>query len=157
MFVRLFLLFTLVPLVELWLLIRVGGRIGAPATLGIVILTGMVGAALARREGLRTLNGIQTELNAGRLPGRQMVDALLILVAGALLITPGILTDVVGFALLIPPVRHVLRSYLSSRFHSQIVIMHPGQPGGPSPHQRPMNDDLIDVEAHPSDDDDSSA
>lgn len=102
MFFRLLLLFTVVPLVELFLLIRVGQAIGAPATIGLVIFTGTLGAWLARSQGVQTLERVRRELSSGQIPAEALVDGLLILVAGAVLLTPGILTDLAGFFLLVP-------------------------------------------------------
>ncbi len=103
-----FLLFTAVPLLELALLIWIGNRIGHIQTVMLVLLTGVVGASLARFEGLRTLRQIQAEMGRGQLPGEALVGGAMILVAGALLITPGVLTDVVGLSVLIPPIRRFL-------------------------------------------------
>ncbi len=150
MLFRLLLLFTVVPLVELALLIKVGQHIGAGATIGLVLLTGLGGAALARHEGWRTWIALQRDLAAGRLPGDRIVDALLILVAGILLITPGVLTDVVGLVLLLPLTRGQIRRYLKRRFMARMVIMGQG-PFRPTESDRPSNrdDDFIDVEAQP--------
>lgn len=116
---RLALLFVLVPLVELWLLVRMGGWIGVLPTIALVVLTGVAGAALARREGLRTLREARASLARGELPGRPLMDGMAILTGGALLLTPGLLTDVVGFALLLPPsraqVRRLVRRSLERR------------------------------------------
>lgn len=146
MLARLLLLFILVPLIEVVILIKIGTRVGALPTIGMVIAVGFLGAWLARREGLRALLNIQNELHAGRLPGDAMIDALLVLVAGVLMITPGVLTDVAGIVLLIPPARAVVRNYLKARFQSRFVISHFGTGGF-----RPPGDDLIDVEARPGD------
>ncbi len=124
MFARLLLLFTVVPFVELMLLLRLSDWMGWESTLGLVLLTGVIGAALARREGFRTLSRIQTELSNGAAPAGELVDAAMIFVAGALLVTPGILTDAVGFALLIRPCRRALRAYLARRFSERIKIFH---------------------------------
>ncbi len=105
MLLRLFLLFTIVPVVELALLIRIGGLLGLGPTLLLVIGTGAAGAWLARREGLRAWLAVRDELQGGGLPGEALVHALLILAAGVVLITPGVLTDIAGILLLIPPVR----------------------------------------------------
>lgn len=142
MLLRLLLLFTLVPLIELSLLIEIGKRIHVWPTIGLVIVTGVVGATLAKYEGLRTWNLIRADLSDGRLPADRLVDALLILVAGMLLVTPGIITDATGFLLLLPPVRRLARQHLKKRFQSSFVIMTPGHF-----HHSP-DDDLIDVEAH---------
>ncbi len=105
MLLRLFLLFTIVPVVELALLIRIGGLLGFGPTVLLVIGTGAAGAWLARREGLRAWLAVRDELQGGGLPGESLVHALLILAAGVVLITPGVLTDIAGILLLVPPVR----------------------------------------------------
>jgi UPF0716 protein FxsA len=105
----LFLLFTVVPLVELALLIWIGGQTVWWLPIAMVLFTGIAGAALARWQGLRALRRIQDDLRAGRMPAAAVVDGVLILVAGILLVTPGVLTDVLGIALLIPLARHALQ------------------------------------------------
>lgn len=102
---RLLLLFTVVPIVELLLLIEIGGWIGMGPTVGLVLATGVAGAWLARREGVRSWSAVQSELAEGRVPGVQLLHALLVVIAGAFLVTPGVLTDVVGLGLLVRPVR----------------------------------------------------
>ena len=119
---RLFLLFTLVPLVELALLFWISQHTGWLFTLGLVIVTGVVGASLARHEGLRCWLEVQRQLAEGKLPAEPLLDALMILVAGAVLITPGVLTDLAGFALLVPPIRAQVRRYLTARFRAHVVV-----------------------------------
>jgi UPF0716 protein FxsA len=119
-FLRLLLLFTVVPFIELVLLIEIGRRVGFPATLALIVVTGVVGAWLARLQGLRTLAEVQREVRAGHLPGASLVDGLLILVAGAVLLTPGVLTDVCGFVLLVPASRRLVREALRRRFEVSI-------------------------------------
>jgi UPF0716 protein FxsA len=109
---RLLLLFTVVPLVELYLLVRIGELVGAWPTIALVLVTGIVGAWLTRLEGLRVLRTVQLELSQGRLPTASLMDGLLILVAGVLLVTPGLITDLCGFALLVPPLRRTVRRTL---------------------------------------------
>lgn len=106
---RLALLFVLVPLVELALLVQVGRWTGVWTTVGLVFLTGLLGAGLARAEGLRTLWAFRRDVEEGKLPGQAIQDGLSILVGGALLLTPGFLTDVVGFSLLLPFTRRWLQ------------------------------------------------
>lgn len=117
---RLLLLFIVVPLIELVFLIQVGRWVGIWPTVGLVFLTGFVGAALARAEGLRTLWAFRRDLGEGRLPGRPLLDGLAILVGGALLLTPGFLTDIVGFALLAPPTRSLLQRWVRRRLQAMI-------------------------------------
>ena len=102
-------LFLVVPFVELFVLLQVGQAIGVLDTLGLLILVSVVGAWLVKREGLGVLRRAQERVAAGGVPGRELVDGVLILFAGALLLTPGFLTDVVAVLLLLPPVRAALR------------------------------------------------
>jgi len=145
---RLFLLFTLVPLGELALLIWIYHYTSLLFTIALVICTGVIGAWLARRQGLRCWLEVQRQLARGELPAEPILDGLMILVAGALLITPGVVTDAVGFALLVLPVRKLVRRYLAADFKARIR-MHTmsgfaGRPG--------EDGDVIDVEHHPTDD-----
>ena len=121
MFGRLFLLFTIIPLIELYLLIKVGSIIGALNTILLIIGTGMLGAYLAKLEGLRTLKQIQQNLNQGIMPAEELLDGVIILVAGLMLITPGILTDVAGFLLLIPQTRFAFKRWLRRRFDHMVA------------------------------------
>lgn len=121
MFGRLFLLFTIVPLVELYLLIKVGEVVGALNTVLLIIGTGVLGAYLARLEGLRTLNQINMNLANGIMPAEELVDGVIILVAGLLLVTPGILTDVCGFLLLAPFTRNVFKRWLRRKFDRMVA------------------------------------
>ncbi|MXY30555.1 MAG: FxsA family protein, partial [Gammaproteobacteria bacterium] len=118
---RLALIFVAVPLLELFLLIRLGGAIGLLPTLSLCVLTGVAGAWLARREGLRALWSFQQRLASGGVPGRALMDGLCILLGGALLLTPGLLTDVVGFSLLVPPSRRWIQKRIRSRIERQLA------------------------------------
>ncbi len=110
MFAKLFLLFLLLPLAELFLLIKIGAQIGFLTTVACVILTALLGAALARRQGFQVLQEFQTQLNQGSIPGLAIAEGVLILLAGAVLMTPGFITDTMGFLLLAPPIRKKLSS-----------------------------------------------
>lgn len=105
MFFWLLLLFFTVPLVEIYVLLEVGGIIGALPTIGLVVLTAVVGAGLIRAQGISTLVRVQRELERGELPAVGIVEGALLLVAGALLLTPGFVTDSLGFLILVPPLR----------------------------------------------------
>lgn len=120
---RLILLLTLVPLVELWLLAEVAARIEWGPTIAIVLVTGVLGAALARREGIRALAAFQREVQSGELPAQSLLDGVGILIAGALLVTPGLITDVVGFALLIAPLRRRIGARISKSLRKHVVIV----------------------------------
>lgn len=98
-------LFTLVPLVEIWLLIEVGSVIGSVPTILLIASTGFVGVYLARYQGLAVIYRMQRDLEAGIVPAEQLIDGACILVGAALLLTPGLLTDALGFSLLLPPTR----------------------------------------------------
>ena len=115
MLARLVILFLVTPAVELALLLKVGQLIGHWETVGIIVLTGLAGSYLAKREGLSAWQRLNQSLSKGGLPGKELVDGVIILVAGALLITPGVLTDVVGFMGLIPPTRALIRKLIMSR------------------------------------------
>lgn len=103
------LLFLVVPFLELFVLLQVGEAIGVLDTIALLVLVSLVGAWLVKREGLGVLRRAQQRAAAGAVPGRELVDGVLILFAGALLLTPGFVTDVVGILLLLPPVRAALR------------------------------------------------
>lgn len=113
MLLRLFLLFTLVPLIELWLLLEVSSLTNPAFTVALVLVTGALGATLARRQGLETWQKIHQQIARGETPAGTLVDGLMIFIAGALLVTPGILTDVVGFGLLTPGIRARLKSRMT--------------------------------------------
>ncbi len=101
-------LFVLVPLIEIYLLIRVGGLIGAGWTVFLVVATAFLGAMLVRAQGLATVARIRSQLDHGTLPALELLEGLFLLIAGALLLTPGFFTDAIGFACLIPPLRRAL-------------------------------------------------
>ncbi len=105
MFGRLFALFVFVPLIELILLIQISARVGLGPTLGLIVITGAIGAFLARNQGLLAFRRIQNELAAGRVPADEMIEGMLVLVGGAVLLTPGLLTDIAGFLLMVPGIR----------------------------------------------------
>lgn len=131
MLIRLLLLFTVVPLLELWLLLRIGELVGLGPTIGLVLLTGAVGAGLARHEGARTWRAVQEQLSAGRLPGRELLEAVLVLVAGIVLITPGVITDAVGLGLLVRPVRARIAERIRRRLGASLEVNTIGGPPGP--------------------------
>ncbi len=105
----LFILFSAIPLVELWLLFQLSGWFGFWTTIGLVLGTGFIGAALARWQGWQVMQRVQMEMRQGMLPAGALGDGALILVAGVLLITPGVLTDLAGLSLLIPPIRSLVK------------------------------------------------
>lgn len=136
MLARLILLFTLVPFLELALLLWLGSKMGWLPTVALILVTGVLGASLARLQGLATWRRFQVALQAGRLPGRELAEGVMILVAGAVLLTPGILTDAVGFALLVPRLRRALADRLSAWARRRARIV-PGGSGPSSVGRRP--------------------
>ena len=112
---QLVLLFVLVPFIELALLIEIGQRIGALPTVAVIVVTGVLGAALARSQGLKAIAAVREELAAGRMPTRPLLEGVLILIAGAVLLTPGLLTDVAGFLMLIPASRRLVGGLLMKK------------------------------------------
>lgn len=119
MFAKLLALFICVPLIELMLLIQIGEWIGLWPTIALVVVTGFLGASLARQQGFKVWTRIQTELNAGRMPAADVLDGLLILIGGIVLLTPGLLTDLCGFALMVPGVRRRVRAEVEKRFRNR--------------------------------------
>ena len=120
MLFKLLLLFTIVPLIELSILIQLGQKIGIGATLAIVILTGMMGAYLAREQGFITLSKIRHHLRNGQLPADPILDGVLILCSGLLLVTPGLITDIIGFLILIPSTRKFFNAYIKHKIKQKI-------------------------------------
>ena len=114
------LIFVVTPLVELAILIYLGTLIGALYTILIVVITGLLGALLARRQGLATLSRIRNSVEQGVLPSGELFQAVLILIGGLLLLTPGLITDLVGFALLIPQSRNVVTRWLRNFIQRKI-------------------------------------
>jgi UPF0716 protein FxsA len=118
---KLFLAFTIIPFLEIYLLIEIGSYIGAFNTLLIVILTGFLGALLARYQGLKTMLKVRESLTHGEMPAEHLLDALLILLAGIVLLTPGFLTDLAGFIILIPTTRFHFKRWLRKKFDNLIT------------------------------------
>ena len=148
MLFRLILLLTVVPLVEFYLLWQLTELTQSLAlTIGIIILTGVVGASLARMEGLRVLSRLQEELNRGKLPPGSIMDGVMILVAAALLVTPGLLTDAFGFFLLIPHGRSmlkgVLKKWLQKKLQDGTIRFHSSGWQSPRPYEPPRQADEL--------------
>lgn len=116
----LFLAFLVVPFLELFIILRVGGALGVLNTIGLLIVVSAVGAWLVKREGLVVLRRAQGRIKSGGVPTKELIDGVLILFAGALLLTPGFLTDVVGVLLLLPPVRAALRAATTRQLRRRV-------------------------------------
>lgn len=128
MFGKLLLLFILVPIAEFYLFKTIGAQIGFWPTIWVIIMTGILGASLTKSQGRRAMHKFQQATNEGRMPAREAMDGLMILLAGAVLITPGFLTDIVGFLLLVPPVRAIVAGYLGKSLKGKIKFVAPGMP-----------------------------
>ena len=143
---KLLFLFTVVPCIELYLLFEVAGHIGGLETIYLVLLTGIVGASMAKREGLSVIQEIQTASVNGEPPADKLVEGLMVLVGGILLVTPGILTDAVGLSLIFPLTRRLLVSLvkrgLKERMHFEGVHIGTPRPG-------PAAREVQDVFTHP--------
>lgn len=148
-----------VPAIEVVLILKVS-VIGWGNTFAVIVLTGIAGSWLARRQGARAWRGIQESLAAGRVPTTEALDALLIFAAGLVLLTPGFVTDALGFLLLIPVTRGLFRTWLVRHFKNRTNVKMQFGPqfgappfGGAQYPQQPMDDGVIDVESRPVEDD----
>ena len=140
----LFLIFVLVPIIEIALFIQVGGALGLWPTLAIVVLTALAGSVLLRAQGLSTLGRLRGNLETLQDPSRELAHGALILVAGVVLLTPGFFTDAVGLLLMAPPVRDAVIKYASSRINFQSNIhVHSQTPREEHPYHP---DEIFDVE-----------
>ena len=122
MFVLLLLALLCVPLLELYVIIQVAGGVGTGQTILLLVVVSVVGAWMVRRSGLGVLNQIRSRLSRGELPAAELVDGMLILLAGALMLTPGFITDAVGLLLLFLPTRVLVRSLLMRRFSKKVTV-----------------------------------
>jgi len=145
--------FIIVPIVEMVILIEVGAIIGALATVGLVLLTAVIGAAMLRQQGASTLLRANQRMNSGELPAQEMAEGILLAVGGALLMTPGFVTDAFGFACLIP----FTRQWMAGRLMNRMMVsgsvhmggtMYGGQagPGGSGPRRDAFGNIIIEGE-----------
>lgn len=121
MLFKLFLCFTLIPAIELYLLIKVGSVIGGLNTILLVVISGFIGAWLARLEGINTLKRLRLNLEQGLMPTEELLDAIIILIAGIALITPGFITDVLGILLLWSITRNIFKKLLRKKINEMIL------------------------------------
>jgi UPF0716 protein FxsA len=119
---KLLLLFTVVPVVELYLLITLGQHVGAGPTIALVLVTGLVGAWLAKREGSRVLRSWQEAMARGQAPREGVISSLLVLVGGVLLVTPGVVTDATGLLLLVPWTRRLVADAVRTRVERRLTV-----------------------------------
>ncbi len=147
---KLFLLFAILPIVEIAILINVGEQIGGWYTVVIVILTAFAGAHLVRQQGLSTLMQAQQKMQAGTMPGQEMAEGLLLVIAGVLLVTPGFVTDGIGFLLSLPMTRPLIAKGLVK--HLSLKVVNPSFNGNfaqhhhQQPHSTGQSDDIIEGE-----------
>lgn len=127
-----FLLFIIIPVIEIYLFIKVGAIIGAGNTILIIFITAIIGAAMLRSQGLQTLSKIRNSLNRFQLPARELVEGILIVIGGAFLLTPGFFTDTIGFLFLIPWTRTLLAQQAIRLFSSSFFIQTTGSYGSSS-------------------------
>lgn len=139
---RLLLLFIIAPIIELFLLIKIGGIIGIIPTVALVLLTAAIGSQLVRRQGLEVMNRIRSAQARGEAPALPMLDGAALLLAGFMLLTPGFISDALGFVLLVPKLRQRMARSLLSRF----VILTPGGMGGSTQRGPFDNDSTIEGE-----------
>ena len=135
MFLKLLILFIVIPIIEIAILVKIGTLLGFWPTMLIIIATGILGATLARIQGFLVLTRIRTEFQMGRMPAEELTDGLLILIGGILLLTPGLLTDLIGFLMLIQWSRKLFKKWLGKRFsqwvqsrNSRITYVHSEKP-----------------------------
>ena len=121
-FLKLFLLFTLVSILELAVIIEVGSRLGVMFTILLILFTAVFGAYFAQIQGWQILIRLQTELSMGQLPSDTLIEGLLILIGGILLLTPGFITDTLGFLLILPPTRKKFREKLKAYFRKRLNV-----------------------------------
>ncbi|WP_019613143.1 FxsA family protein [Psychromonas ossibalaenae] len=112
MFARLFLVFTSVSLLEIFVLVKVGGFLGAWPTVALVVVTALVGSALVRSQGLQLLQQLQERIARGEMPGQQLIEGIMLIITGVLLVTPGFVTDFCGLLLLQPSIRGAIAQLL---------------------------------------------
>ncbi len=149
MFVLLAVVFLVVPIAELYVIVQVAGGIGIPETILLLIGISFVGAWLARVSGLGVLNRLQRTVRQGKVPSAELVDGALVLFAGALMITPGFLSDALAIFLLLPPTRAVVRAAILRRIRAgggllRVVSTMPTGPGAAQ--RRPGDADVWDVD-----------
>jgi UPF0716 protein FxsA len=150
MFSRLFVLLTLAPLVEVLLLVWIAQQTNLTVVLLLIFVPGLFGVWLARREGLRSLQVVREEMARGQIPSRSLVDGLLVLLASGLLIVPGVLTDLVGLALLVRPLRRVVGRYLTGKMEARVQSMMAGNQWAGPGRDRIIDVRVIDAESGPS-------
>lgn len=161
MFLKLLMIFILVPLLELYFLLEISQYIGVFTTVLIIIFTGAAGISIAKRQGYQVVNNIRSSLNSGKMPTDDLISALLILVGGVTLLTPGFLTDISGFLLILPGSRDIIASLVKKYFFKYVkenkVEVHYGGQFKQKQYQKTNfeEEEVIDVEAEEVEEDKS--
>ncbi len=140
MLVWLVLVFIAVPLIELYIIVETAGSIGTLQTIALLVLVSVVGAWMVKAQGLAVLWRVRGKLAEGRMPGKELVDGALVLLAGALMLTPGFVTDGVGLLLLFPPTRMAIRPLVIRRFRRRVAYYGPEAPGPGAVHDTDLAD-----------------
>lgn len=146
---KLFLLFAILPIVEIAILINVGEQIGGWYTVAIVIVTAFAGAHLVRQQGISTLMQAQQKMQTGTMPGQEMAEGLLLVIAGVLLVTPGFITDAIGFLLSLPMTRPLIAKGLLKSLSLKMInpsFNHQFTQQQPPPHSTSQSEDIIEGE-----------
>jgi len=147
-FSRLLFLFIFIPIAELFLLLQIGARVGLMPTLGLIVFTGILGASLARHQGLAILQKIKSEMQQGRPPAVEMVEGAMVVIGGVVLLTPGVLTDCFGFALMVPKFRRSIASKIQKGFSKNFQggqSFHTNSNNFKSSNFKNKDDDVIDI------------
>ena len=161
MFFKLLLIFILVPLIELFILLEISQYIGVFTTVLIIALTGAAGVSIAKRQGYQVINNIKSNLNSGRMPTDDLISALLILIGGVTLLTPGFITDITGFLLILPGSRDLIGAVVKKYFlkyvkENKVEVQYGSRYSSKYNSDADENnykDDFIDVEAEKVDED----
>ena len=151
MFIKLLALFLLIPIIELFIMFKVGKVIGLEITILIIIITAIIGAKLTKVQGAKAIKNAQSEIKSGKLPHKEVMDGIMIIIAGAFLLTPGFVTDIVGFSLLLPALRSNYQKLLLAFIKTKILFAH--SPINKQKKEGKSNDDPTIIEAEIINDD----
>ncbi|MEH6452628.1 MAG: FxsA family protein [Psychromonas sp.] len=160
MFARLFLIFTSVSLLEIFVLVKIGGFLGAWPTVALVVVTALIGSALVRSQGLQLLQQLQQRMANGEMPGQQLVEGIMLIITGVLLVTPGFVTDICGLLLLQPTIRAAIAKFIlanvklspASSMSGGFYQSSNSSPFGADPHNKNVQEDVIEGEFERKDD-----
>ena len=151
MFIKLLALFLLIPIIELFIMFKIGKVIGLEITILIIIITAIIGAKLTKVQGAKAIKNAQSEIKGGKLPHKEVMDGIMIIIAGAFLLTPGFVTDIVGFSLLLPALRSNYQKLLLALIKTKILFAH--SPINKQKKEAKSNDEPTTIEAEIINDD----